>query len=56
MGLRFLHPVYAIPEVEISPTRHTSQQNIERGKNEYRQRKRNRSITQEFSISNSDPI
>ena len=32
MGLRFLHPVYAIPEVEISPTRHTSAQNIEKGK------------------------
>ncbi|XP_072031906.1 3-hydroxybutyryl-CoA dehydrogenase-like [Amphiura filiformis] len=30
MGLRFLHPVYAIPEVEISPTRYTAPANIEK--------------------------
>ncbi|XP_070577574.1 probable 3-hydroxybutyryl-CoA dehydrogenase [Ptychodera flava] len=30
MGLRFLHPVYAIPEVEITTTKHTTTNNVEK--------------------------
>ena len=31
LGLRFLFPVYAIPEVEITPNKHTSGGTIEKG-------------------------
>ena len=31
VGLRFLFPVYAIPEVEITPNKHTSGGTIEKG-------------------------
>ncbi|XP_078001048.1 putative 3-hydroxybutyryl-CoA dehydrogenase [Glandiceps talaboti] len=30
MGLRFLHPVYAIPEVEVTTTKDTSTENVEK--------------------------
>ena len=32
LGLRFLFPVYTIPEVEITPNKYTSGQTIEKGK------------------------
>lgn len=32
LGLRFLYPVYCIPEVEITPNKYTSSESIEKGK------------------------
>ena len=31
IGLRFLYPVYYIPEVEVTPNKYTSPKNIEKG-------------------------